>query len=96
MNPVMQESMSNVPDDPHQLAVFIEFQDKFLHVLEELSPKSRQVFEMSKMEGMKNQEIADRLKLSKRTVQKHIYLALKRLRKKLFKYMNFLFFFLFL
>lgn len=96
MNPVIQESMSNIPDDPHQLATFIEFQDKFLHALEELSPKCRQVFEMSKMEGIKNQEIADSLNLSKRTVQKHIYLALKRLRKRLFRYMNVLIFFMFL
>ncbi len=96
INPVIQESMSQVPEDPLQLSAFIEFQDKFLQVLEELPPKSRQVFEMNKMEGIKNQEIADSLKLSKRTVQKHIYLALKRLRKKLFKYLNVLIFFLFL
>ncbi len=85
-NPMIQDSMSKLPEDPHQLSTFIEFQDKFLQALEELSPKCRQVFEMSKMEGMKSQEIADSLKLSKRTVQKHIYLALRRLRKKLFKY----------
>jgi len=87
MNPVIQESMNTLPEDPLQLAVFIEFQDKFLGVLEELSPKCRQVFEMSRMEGKENQEIADSLSLSKRTVEKHIYLALKRLRKKLFKYL---------
>jgi RNA polymerase sigma-70 factor (family 1) len=86
MNPMVQESMSKLPEDPHQLSIFIEFQDKFLQAMDELSPKCRQVFEMSKIEGMKSQEIADSLKLSKRTVQKHIYLALKRLRKRLCKY----------
>jgi len=88
MNPIIQESMGNVTEDPYQLSVFIEFQDKFLHVLEELSPKCRQVFEMSKREGIENQKIADSLKLSKRTVEKHIYLAIKRLRKKLYRYLN--------
>jgi RNA polymerase sigma-70 factor (family 1) len=88
MNPVIQESMNRIPEDPHQLSTFIEFQDKFLRVLEELSPKSRQVFEMSKMDGIRNQEIADSLKLSKRTVEKHIYLVLKRLRKKLLRYLD--------
>ena len=51
MNPVIRESMSSLPEDPQQLAIFIEFQDKFLQVLEELSPKCRQVFEMSRIEG---------------------------------------------
>ena len=88
MNPVIQESMSNQPEDPHQLAVFIEFQEKFLHVLEELPPKCRQIFEMSRMEGRENQEIAASLCLSKRTVEKHIYLALKRLKRRLFKYLE--------
>jgi len=88
MNPVIQESMGIVSEDPHQLVTFIEFQDKFLHALEELSPKCRQVFEMSRVEGIENQVIADSLKLSKRTVEKHIYLAIKRLRKKLSRYLN--------
>ena len=75
MNPMIQESMSKLPEDPYKLSTFIEFQDKFLQALDELSPKCRQVFEMSKIEGMKSQEIADSLKLSKRTVQyRNIYI----------------------
>lgn len=88
MNPVIQESMIKLPEDPHELAIFIEFQDRFLLVLDELPPKRRRVFEMSRMEGKSSAEIADSLKLSKRTVEKHIQLALKQFRKKLIRYMN--------
>jgi RNA polymerase sigma-70 factor (ECF subfamily) len=88
MNPAIQESLMKLPEDPHQLAMFIEFQDRFLQVLDELPQKRRQVFEMSRMEGKSSGEIADSLKLSKRTVEKHIQLALKQFRKKLIRYMN--------
>lgn len=88
MNPAIQESLIKLPEDPHELAVFIEFQDRFLQVLDELPEKRRQVFEMSRMEGKSSAEIADKLNISKRTVEKHIQLALKRFRKYLFGYIG--------
>jgi RNA polymerase sigma-70 factor, ECF subfamily len=88
MNPAIQESVIKLPEDPHELAMFIEFQDRFLQVLDELPPKRRQVFEMSRIEGKSSGEIAGKLKLSKRTVEKHIQLALKQFRRKLIRYMN--------
>lgn len=41
----------------------------------------RKVFSMSRQNGMSNQEIADNLQLSIRTVERHIYLALQELKK---------------
>ena len=41
----------------------------------------RKVFSMSRKNGMSNQEIADKLQLSVRTVERHIYLALQELKK---------------
>ena len=38
---------------------------------------------MSRNDGMSNQQIADKLNLSVRTVEHHIYLALSELKKKL-------------
>ena len=43
--------------------------------------KRRRIFMMSRYDGMKNKEIAARLGLSVRTVEKHIELALKDLRQ---------------
>ena len=41
----------------------------------------RQVYEMSRKEGLSNDEIAQRMKLRKKTVENHLNLALKELRK---------------
>ena len=41
----------------------------------------KKVFVMSRQQGMSNQEIADSLQLSVRTVERHIYLALQDLKK---------------
>jgi len=89
-NPSIQETMNSDPANPLELVALIEFEHKYIQVLESLSPKCREVFEMSRLEGKKNQEIADELKLSKRTVETHISQALKVLKKKLRKYMNML------
>ena len=43
---------------------------------------------MSRLEGKRNQEIADELRLSKRTVETHISQALKVLRKKMVDYLS--------
>lgn len=45
-----------------------------------LPPKCHQIFVMNRFEGLKNQEIADKLGLSIRTVETQISLALKNLR----------------
>ncbi len=55
--------------------------------LEKLPPRSREIFEMSRFEGMKNQDIANKLELSKRTVELQISNALKQLREDLKEYL---------
>lgn len=49
--------------------------------LDNMPEQRRKVFSMSRQDGMSNQEIADRLQLSIRTVERHIYLALQELKK---------------
>lgn len=51
--------------------------------LEQMPEQRRKIFKMSREEGMTNQQIADQLNLSVRTVEHHIYLALSELKKKL-------------
>lgn len=51
--------------------------------IEELPDKCREVFKMSYMEDKKNKEIAESLQLSVKTVEVHIYRALKFLRQRL-------------
>jgi RNA polymerase sigma-70 factor, ECF subfamily len=62
---------------------FSELQEKATEIIECLPDVQKQIFKLSRIEGMKNEEIAQKLSLSKRTVEHHIYLALKTIRKKL-------------
>ncbi|MDR2815961.1 MAG: RNA polymerase sigma-70 factor [Proteiniphilum sp.] len=49
--------------------------------LEQMPDKRRQVFEMSRFEHLSNHEIAEKMNLSVRTVEHHIYLTIKELKK---------------
>lgn len=55
--------------------------------LSELPEKCRQVFILSYINGLKSKDIADVMNVSVRTVEAHIYKALKLLRSRL-KYLN--------
>jgi RNA polymerase sigma-70 factor, ECF subfamily len=55
--------------------------------LEKLPPRCREVFELSRFQELKNQEIADKLGLSKRTVELQVCNALKQLRYDLKDYL---------
>jgi len=76
------------PHDPLESVALIELEHKYLQALESLSPRCREVFEKSRRDGRKNQEIADEMKLSKRTVETHITQALKVMRKMLTEYLR--------
>jgi RNA polymerase sigma-70 factor (ECF subfamily) len=47
--------------------------------LDELSPQCRRVFVLHKLEGLPHQQVADRLGISRSTVEKHMHTALKHL-----------------
>ena len=64
--------------------------------LNKLSPSCRKVFEMSRFNGMKNQQIADELNLSIKTVEAHISKALKLFHSELKDYLPVLYFFFYL
>lgn len=58
--------------------------------VESLPPRCREIFRMSRYENLKIAEIADLLKISKRTVETQISKALKILRVKLIDYLSLL------
>jgi RNA polymerase sigma-70 factor (ECF subfamily) len=66
----------------------IELQQKIYEVIESLPAKCRRIFKMNRLEGLKNEEIAKQLNLSKRTVETQISKALKILRIKLTDFMT--------
>ncbi|MCB0631833.1 MAG: RNA polymerase sigma-70 factor [Lewinella sp.] len=63
-----------------------ELQTKIEQALSTLPEKCRQVFEMSRYQGMKYREIAEELDISQKTVEAHMSKAMKALRIQLKDY----------
>lgn len=66
-----------------------ELQEKVVEVMDSLPDKCRTVFHMSRVEGLKNQEIADHLGINIKTVEKHISKALFIYRERFSGYLPF-------
>lgn len=56
------------------------------HALQQLTPRQREIFEMSREAQLSHKEIADKLSISVNTVQEHISTSLKLIRTYLIKY----------
>lgn len=58
------------------------------HALQQLTPRQREIFEMSREAQLSHKEIADKLGISINTVQEHISTSLKLIRTYLIKYLG--------
>lgn len=67
--------------NPQRDAEVMDLRQAIGEALDTLPERNRQVFRMSYVEGLRHQEIADRLGISVRTVEAHVYNALQQLRK---------------
>ena len=76
----------------HKIVIEVDLAKKIEESVESLPEKRRQIFKMSREEGLKYREIAEKLQLSVKTVEKQMGLAFKHLRNKLKNYNTFLFF----
>jgi len=82
--------LSDIPEEvhPHNESIFEdltykEHEQTALLLIGSLPKVQQEIFILSRMEGLSNMEIAEKLNLSKRTVEHHIYLSLKYLKGKL-------------
>lgn len=65
-----------------------ELEEKIYHSIGQLPEQCQIIFRMNRFEGKKNQEIAEELNISKRTVETQISKALKRLREDIYPYLK--------
>lgn len=72
--------------DPSSLLAQKELSDSIEQIMEGLPPKCKEAFVLSRMNGLKNREIAQRMDITEKVVEKHITRALKRFRDGLRRY----------
>jgi len=75
-------------NDPHSDITLDTIEFKSINevaqkIIDQLPPKRKEVFILSRQQGLRNEEIALKMKISKKTVENHLNLALKELRKQL-------------
>lgn len=71
-----------------ELMLQSELEEKIYHSIKQLPDQCQLIFSMNRFEGKKNQEIADELNISKRTVETQISKALKILREDIYPYLK--------
>lgn len=88
--------LNEVPDgtflrerDAEDDLVFRELEAATFALIEKLPEVQREVFKKNKLEGKSAAEIASQMKLSKRTIEHHIYLATKTLKGGLLQHSSF-------
>lgn len=72
----------------HDNVVALELQERIEHVINELPPERKKIFKMSRYEELKYKEIAEKLKISVKTVEAQMGKALKFLRLHLADYLS--------
>lgn len=79
----VSNSKSDDTENPSDILHYKELQAKIARILERLPERCGQIFYMSRFEGLKYIEIAERLSVSVKTVESNMGRALKEFRKEL-------------
>lgn len=88
------ESKSGTQDGTYDRLREKDLQKRLAFCLDQLPPKCRQVFEMSRFEHFSNKEIAETLEISVKTVENQMTKALQLMRTNLLPYLRLVAFFL--
>ncbi len=76
----------NYTEDTKREVMLNDLKSLISHALQQLTPRQREIFEMSREAQLSHKEIADKLGISINTVQEHISTSLKLIRTYLIKY----------
>ncbi|MBK7134492.1 MAG: RNA polymerase sigma-70 factor [Bacteroidales bacterium] len=74
---------ADLSDDPSEILHYKDLQMKIASILERLPERCGRIFCMSRFEGLKYSEIAEKLSVSVKTVEASMGIALKEFRKEL-------------
>jgi len=79
----LRVNIENPINDPAEEMNYKELHDKVARIIEKLPERAARIFCMSRFDGMKYTEIAEKLSISVKTVEANIGKALKEFRKEL-------------
>lgn len=82
----MEQAMLYKEDSSDDTASTVEYTELVQitnQAIDKIPEKRREIFKLSRQSGLSNSEIADKLKISKKTVENQIYQSLKFLREEL-------------
>jgi len=79
----MSYQLSESRESPSDILNYKELQEKIASILEKLPERCGKIFYMSRFEGLKYKEIAEKLSVSVKTVESNMGRALKEFRKEL-------------
>ena len=82
------QNNSNTLETPLEGLITKELEEKIMAAIDSLPEKGREVFILSRFEGMKYKEIAEKLNISVNTVETHMSRAINTLRKSLSGYIS--------
>lgn len=74
-------------EDPDSRMAHKELITLIERIMDELPAKCKEAFTLSRLKGLKNKEIAERMTITEKVVEKHITRALKRFREGLVDYL---------
>lgn len=83
---IPENTVTNAVNEPDELLQASELDKIVQRTMSSMPGKVRRIFELSRFEGLKYQEIADRLSISIKTVEANMGKALKLFRKNLKEY----------
>jgi len=84
---VMHQSKNQMDQSASRKMMLKELEEKLRDAMNALPQQCRTIFQMSRFDGLKYQEIADQLGISVKTVENQMGKALKQLRVKLIDYL---------
>lgn len=78
---VILEEKENSQNSAEDYIIFSELEQNAIAGIDNLPENRKQIFMLSKQNGMTNDEIAEQLHISKRTVENQLYRATKAIKK---------------
>ena len=75
--------INSLPADSRDHLEYMDYRDTVMSIIDQLPKTQSKVVKMSRLEGFKNKEIAEKLRLSEQTVKNALSMGLKYLKERL-------------